>query len=96
MNHKRNWKSEEKLKKRLKAIGIVIANLRKQKGFSRIEFAKIVDISPSYLSRIERSSGKPPCVPSTGLLFDIAQALGIDLRDLLVAAERIVDKDMAE
>lgn len=96
MRHKRNWKSEEELRKRLKAIGSVITDLRKQNGFSRIELAEMVDISPSYLARIEASSGEPPCVPSTVLLFDIAHALGIGFGEFLGSAERIVNEDMSE
>lgn len=94
MRQKRNWQSEEKLRKRLKAMGIIITNLRKQKGLSRAEFAEMVDISPSYLTRIETSSREPPCVPSTAVLFDIAHALGIDFGDFLGSAERIVDEEM--
>ena len=96
MRQKRDWKSEERLRKRLKAIGAVITDLRKQNGFSRIELAEMADISPSYLTRIETSSGEPPCVPSTAVLFDIAHALGIDFGGLLGTAERIVDEDMSE
>ncbi len=96
MRQKRNWQSEERLRRRLKAMGIIITDLRKQKGLSRAELAEMVDISPSYLTRIETSSGEPPCVPSIAVLFDIAYALGIDFGKFLGSAERFVDEDMSE
>lgn len=72
-----NIKHSEKYKK----IGIKISEYRKRKGLTQEEFANMFGISYSYLTQIEA----PNVVTKMSLevLFDIADALSIDIKDLL-------------
>jgi len=74
---KETVKYEEKYKK----IGKNIAKYRKEKGFSQEELANNVGISYSYLTQIEA----PRVVKKMSLevLFDIADFLEIDVKELL-------------
>ena len=74
---KETVKYEEKYKK----IGKNIAKYRKEKGFSQEELANNVGISYSYLTQIEA----PSVVKKMSLvvLFDIADFLEIDVKELL-------------
>lgn len=67
--------------KRYKDIGIKIAKYRKEKGFTQEELANTVGISYSYMTQIEA----PKVVKKMSLevLFDIADVLKIDVKDLL-------------
>ena len=66
---------------RYKTIGQNIAKYRKQKGLSQEELANGVGISYSYIIQIEA----PNVVKKMTLevLFDIAEYLEIDIKDLL-------------
>ena len=66
---------------RYKTIGQNIAKYRKQKGLSQEELANGVGISYSYSIQIEA----PNVVKKMSLevLFDIAEYLEIDIKDLL-------------
>ncbi len=66
---------------RYKTIGQNIAKYRKQKGLSQEELANGVGISYSYIIQIEA----PNVVKKMSLevLFDIAEYLEIDIKDLL-------------
>lgn len=66
---------------RYKIIGQNIAKYRKQKGLSQEELANGVGISYSYIIQIEA----PNVVKKMSLevLFDIAEYLEIDIKDLL-------------
>lgn len=70
-------KYDEKYKK----IGQQIAKYRKEKGISQEELANEVEISYSYVTQIEA----PNVVKKMSLevLFDIAEYLKIDVKDLL-------------
>ncbi|MDH4228978.1 MAG: helix-turn-helix domain-containing protein [Nitrospirota bacterium] len=60
--------------------------LRVSKGFGLREFARQVDISPTYLSQVERGEVPPPAEPR---VVTIAQALDQDPAELLALAGRI-------
>lgn len=64
-----------------KDIGMKISEYRKQRGITQEELANIVGISYSYLTQIEA----PGVVKKMSLevLFDIAETLNIDIKDLL-------------
>lgn len=70
-----------KHKERYKKIGQKIAKYRKQKGLSQEELANNVGISYSYIIQIEA----PNVVKKMSLevLFDIADFLEIDIKELL-------------
>lgn len=70
-----------KYEERYKIIGQNIAKYRKQKGLSQEELANGVGISYSYIIQIEA----PNVVKKMSLevLFDIAEYLEIDIKDLL-------------
>ena len=67
--------------KRYKDIGIKISKYRKEKGFTQEELANTVGISYSYMTQIEA----PKVVKKMSLevLFDIADVLEINVKDLL-------------
>ena len=64
-----------------KRIGQVIREYRKEKGWTQEELAEKTSISISYLTKIEA----PNCDKAFSLevLFDISDALGINVCDLL-------------
>lgn len=66
---------------RYKIIGQNIAKYRKEKGLSQEELANGVGISYSYIIQIEA----PNVIKKMSLevLFDIAEYLEIDIKDLL-------------
>ena len=71
----------EKHSDRYKEIGIKISKYRKEKNLTQEELAIKVGISYSYLTQIEA----PNLVKKMSLevLFDIADTLNIDVKDLL-------------
>lgn len=64
-----------------KEIGVKIAKYRLKKGITQEELANSVGISYSYITQIEA----PNVVKKMSLevLFDIAEILDIDIKDLL-------------
>lgn len=66
---------------RFKKISHNIKNIRIQKNMTQKELADKVGISLSYLSKIEAEN----CNKSFSLhvLFDIADVLGVDIKELL-------------
>lgn len=64
-----------------KEIGLRIAKYRLQKGITQEELANSVGVSYSYITQIEA----PNVVKKMSLevLFDIAETLDIDIKDLL-------------
>ncbi|MFW5981171.1 MAG: helix-turn-helix domain-containing protein [bacterium] len=62
-----------------KKIGLKIKEYRKEKKLTQIELAETVDISISYLSKIEAENCKKSF--SLDLLQNIAEALEIDIKD---------------
>ncbi len=71
----------EKYDKKYKEIGKKVAKYRKQKGLSQEELANEVGISYSYITQIEA----PNVIKKMSLevLFDIADVLEIDIKELL-------------
>lgn len=67
--------------KKYKEIGVKIAKYRLKKGITQEELANSVGISYSYITQIEA----PNVVKKMSLevLFDIAEILDIDIKDLL-------------
>lgn len=70
-----------KYSERYKNIGIKISKYRNKKNLTQEELANKVGISYSYLTQIE----SPNVVKKMSLevLFDIADVLNIDIKDLL-------------
>ncbi|CAN5689239.1 hypothetical protein BH18ACT15_BH18ACT15_10400 [soil metagenome] len=73
--------SKEQTKKRL---GAAIKRCRMEQGMSRRDLQNVTGRSYPYLSEIE--AGKK--APSTEVLGEIAEALGMEMHELLEAAER--------
>jgi len=63
-----------------------IRTLRTAGGYGLREFARKVDISPTYLSQVERGEVPPPAEPR---VVTIANTLGEDANVLLALAGRI-------
>lgn len=62
-----------------KKIGKNIQNVRKEKGYSQESFAELMKVSWSYVSKIECGILNL----SIGKLYDIANFLDVDLKNLL-------------
>lgn len=60
-------------------LGAELARLRKQRGMSQVELARIVDLDSNTISRIER--GRKGSSDKTRVA--LAQALGVQLHELL-------------
>ncbi|OGP49768.1 MAG: hypothetical protein A2Y79_04835 [Deltaproteobacteria bacterium RBG_13_43_22] len=56
-------------------IGIRISEIRKKKGFTQDQLAEKMEISPKYLSSIERGRENP----TLNTLINLAQCLEVDL-----------------
>jgi transcriptional regulator with XRE-family HTH domain len=59
-------------------LGSRIREVRKACGLSQEQLAEMVDIDPRYVSRLELGKSSP----SLGTLDAIANALGVEIRDL--------------
>ena len=70
-----------KYDKKYKDIGKKIAKYRKEKGLSQEELANEVGISYSYITQIEAPNVTKKM--SLEVLFDIADVLDIDVKELL-------------
>ena len=66
---------------RYKQIGNNISKYRKAKGITQETLANMVGISYSYITQIE--APKVAKKMSLEVLFDIANALDVDIKDLL-------------
>ncbi len=71
----------------MNSFGELISTLRKQKGYSIREFAKIVQLSPGFISQLER--GKASSFPCENNIRKIANALNYDELDLLAEAKKV-------
>ena len=58
---------------------------RREMGFGLNEFARMLQVSPAYWSRIEREVEKPP---QDHLIQKTAELLGMGRDDLFIEAER--------
>ena len=63
------------------AFGAYIRKKREEKDIQLNDFAKLLDISPAYWSRIERELEKPP---KDELIRKAAEHLGLDVDDAFV------------
>ena len=70
----------EKHAKELRLLGLTIAYYRKLQGYTQIELAEKVNISRTHISNIEAPGGTSSVSLKT--LFDIADALDIQIKDL--------------
>ena len=62
-----------------KKLGLTINYYRRDRNFSQIQLAELVDISRTHMSRIENGN----CAISLDLLFAFSQALQVSPKDLL-------------
>lgn len=69
------------------SLGEFLQEKRGAAGFKLREFAKMIGIAPSYLSDIENDRR----VPSEEILKKVAQALGLNLSELMGLAGRMGD-----
>lgn len=65
-------------------LGEIIQAARSERYKLR-EFARVLEVSPTHLSDIENNRR----IPSEGLLLEIAQYLGLDANELMMAARRV-------
>ena len=66
--------------KQYRELGLTIAYYRKLKGLTQLQLAEATDVSRTHMSNIEAPNGKTSV--SLDKLFDIADALGIEIKDL--------------
>ena len=68
------------------SFGAFIREKRQEKGIQMNDFARKLEISPAYWSRIERDMEKPP---KDELIHKAAEILGISADDAFVEASRL-------
>lgn len=73
-------------------FGAYIRKKREEKDIQLNDFAKQLEISPAYWSRIEREMEKPP---KDELIRKAAELLGLDVDDAFVESSRL-PPDMRE
>lgn len=73
-------------------FGEVLVNLRKQKGIKQIELAKKLNISPTYLSRIENDAEKL----STDMLKKMAKVFELPVSAIVFKALNIENLENKE
>ena len=72
----------------LRLLGLTIAYYRRARGMTQAELAEAVHISRTHMSNIEAPNSRTSV--SLNRLFDIADALGVSVKDLL----NCQDKDL--
>ena len=70
------------------SFGNFIRSKRLEKGYTLRKFCEVVEISPAFISRMERDEIDPP---SEEKLRAMAQALSMDAEELIFKAKRIPD-----
>lgn len=83
MRVKRDRTTDQKLRERLRLIGLKIWYLRKRRGLTQIELAEKAGISPSYLASIEANRSAFPCMPTLPVLYQIADAMEISISEIV-------------
>ena len=68
------------------AFGSYIRTKREEARLSLTDFARRIDISPAYWSRIEREMEK---APKDELIVKAAEVLGLDVDELFIEASRL-------
>lgn len=71
----------------LRLLGLTIAYYRRAKGMTQAELAEAVHISRTHMSNIEAPNTKTSI--SLNLLFDIAEALDIPVKELLIFRDAV-------
>ena len=71
------------MKKKLPLFGPVLRRFRQEKNLSQEELAARLDISPSYISRMESDLKKP----SLDIIFRLAKALDVKPHELVKGME---------
>ena len=71
---------DEKRFNTLRLLGITISYYRKARGYTQAQLAEEVNISRTHMSNIEAPNTKTSI--SLNLLFDIAEALDIPVKEL--------------
>lgn len=71
-------------------FGAKVKKLREKKGVSQRQFALALDITPTYMSKIERGEFPPP---SEEVIKNMAVMLEVDSDELLAYANK-VDSDL--
>ncbi len=67
-------------------FGDVIRELREAKDYSQRQFAIALDITPTYMSKIERGEFPPP---SEEVIKKMSRLLGCDTDELLAHANKV-------
>jgi transcriptional regulator with XRE-family HTH domain len=67
-------------------FGAYIRRLREEKDLGLREMAKMIGVSPTYLSKVERDEFQPP---AEDRVKAIAEIIGCDADDLLARAGRV-------
>lgn len=67
-------------------FGDIIKELREEQGISQRQFAIKLNITPTYLSKIERGEFPPP---SEEVIKKMADLLNYDINDLLAYADKV-------
>ena len=68
------------------SFGKILRDLRLKAKIGLRELAAIIKKSPGYLSDVEQDRVPPP---SETMILDIARALNVDKKDLLLAAQKM-------
>ena len=71
---------------RRRGFGAFIRRERERREIGLREMAKMIDVSPAYLSKIEREEFQPPAEDK---VRSIAKIIGCDVDDLLARAGRV-------
>lgn len=64
---------KEKQHRNYKHLGLNIAFYRKERGFSQMQLAELINISRTHMSRIETAD----CAVSLDVVFDICDVLNV-------------------
>ena len=72
-------------------FGQYIRELRTAKGITLREFARQLDVSPTYVSQIEQDKFSPPAEER---IVRMAQILGVDVDELLALAGRVAEDNL--
>lgn len=65
---------EHKQRTKYKYLGLNIAYYRKERGFSQMQLAELINISRTHMSRIETAD----CAVSLDVVFDICDVLNLN------------------
>lgn len=76
----------------LATFGESLRRLRIGSGVGLRELARLINKSPGYLSDVENGHVPPP---SEAVILDISAVLGVDKKDLLIAAGK-VDPELSD